>query len=121
MFGYFLVFLDFVGFVWILLVVFNKPALCPPRKKLKTKTKKSKQFQQFQKFQKIPKNPKHQKNPKNLKQKEINLKKKQRVYLEDAQYYIEDVRKNIIDILLTSISTKTFFMHGILVALGLKS
>ena len=33
----------------------------------------------------------------NLKKKEINKKKKQRVYLEDAQYYIEDVRKNIID------------------------
>ena len=27
----------------------------------------------------------------------IKLKKKQKIYLEDAQYYIEDVRKNIID------------------------
>ncbi len=27
----------------------------------------------------------------------IELKKKQKIYLEDAQYYIEDVRKNIID------------------------
>ena len=27
----------------------------------------------------------------------INLKKKKKVFLEDAQYYIEDVRKNIID------------------------
>ena len=27
----------------------------------------------------------------------IKLKKKKRIYLEDAQYYIEDVRKNIID------------------------
>ena len=27
----------------------------------------------------------------------IELKKKKRIYLEDAQYYIEDVRKNIID------------------------
>ncbi len=27
----------------------------------------------------------------------INLKKKKKIYLEDAQYYIEDVRKNIID------------------------
>ena len=27
----------------------------------------------------------------------IKLKKKKKVYLEDAQYYIEDVRKNIID------------------------
>ncbi len=32
-----------------------------------------------------------------LKKKEINLKKKKKVFLEDAQYYIEDVRKNIID------------------------
>jgi penicillin-binding protein 1A len=34
---------------------------------------------------------------KNLKEKKINLKKKEKVFLEDAQYYIEDVRKNIID------------------------
>ena len=27
------------------------------------------------------------------------MKKKKKVYLEDAQYYIEDVRKNIIEIL----------------------
>ena len=27
----------------------------------------------------------------------IKLKKKKKIYLEDAQYYIEDVRKNIID------------------------
>ncbi len=33
----------------------------------------------------------------NLKKSEINLKKKKRVFLEDAQYYIEDVRKNIIE------------------------
>ena len=32
-----------------------------------------------------------------LNKKKLNLKKKQRVYLEDAQYYIEDVRKSIID------------------------
>ena len=32
-----------------------------------------------------------------LEKKIIKLKKKQRVYLEDAQYYIEDVRKSIID------------------------
>ena len=32
-----------------------------------------------------------------LKKSEINLKKKKRVFLEDAQYYIEDVRKNIIE------------------------
>ncbi len=35
---------------------------------------------------------------KNLKKENINLKKKQKVYLEDSQYYIEDVRKNIIQI-----------------------
>tara|TARA_B100000963_G_scaffold185988_1_gene161685 strand:+ start:2868 stop:5204 length:2337 start_codon:yes stop_codon:yes gene_type:complete len=34
---------------------------------------------------------------KNLKDKEIQLKKKKKVFLEDAQYYLEDVRKNIID------------------------
>ncbi len=28
---------------------------------------------------------------------EIKLKKKQKIYLEDAQYYIEDVRKNVIE------------------------
>ena len=33
----------------------------------------------------------------NLKNKKITLKKKKKVFLEDAQYYIEDVRKNIID------------------------
>ncbi len=33
----------------------------------------------------------------NLKDKEIKLKKKEKVFLEDAQYYIEDVRKSIID------------------------
>ncbi len=33
----------------------------------------------------------------NLKDKEISLKKKKKVFLEDAQYYIEDVRKNIIN------------------------
>ena len=32
-----------------------------------------------------------------LKKKSIKLKKKKRVFLEDAQYYIEDVRKNIIE------------------------
>ena len=32
-----------------------------------------------------------------LKKKEINLKKKKKIFLEDAQYYIEDVRKNIIE------------------------
>ena len=32
-----------------------------------------------------------------LKNKEIFLKKKKRVFLEDAQFYIEDVRKNIIE------------------------
>ncbi len=31
------------------------------------------------------------------KKQNIKLKKKKRIYLEDAQYYIEDVRKNIID------------------------
>ncbi len=34
-----------------------------------------------------------------LKEKKIILKKKERVFQEDAQYYIEDVRKNIIEIL----------------------
>ena len=33
----------------------------------------------------------------NLKKEKIILKKKTKVFLEDAQYYIEDVRKNIID------------------------
>ena len=32
-----------------------------------------------------------------LKDKKINLKKKEKIFLEDAQYYIEDVRKKIID------------------------
>ena len=32
-----------------------------------------------------------------LKEKEIDLKKTKKIYLEDAQYYIEDVRKNIIE------------------------
>ncbi len=32
-----------------------------------------------------------------LSNQEINLKKKQKIYLEDAQYYIEDVRKNVIE------------------------
>jgi len=32
-----------------------------------------------------------------LKNQNIKLKKKKKIYLEDAQYYIEDVRKNIID------------------------
>ena len=31
------------------------------------------------------------------KNQDISLKKKKKIYLEDAQYYIEDVRKNIID------------------------
>ena len=34
-----------------------------------------------------------------LKEKNIQLKKTKRIFLEDAQYYIEDVRKNIIEIL----------------------
>jgi len=34
-----------------------------------------------------------------LKEKNIQLKKAKRIFLEDAQYYIEDVRKNIIEIL----------------------
>ena len=34
-----------------------------------------------------------------LKKKEIKLKKKEKVFLEDAQYYIEDVRKSIIETL----------------------
>ena len=34
---------------------------------------------------------------KKLKNKKITLKKKKKVFLEDAQYYIEDVRKKIID------------------------
>tara|TARA_B100001063_G_scaffold245225_1_gene280265 strand:- start:2901 stop:5279 length:2379 start_codon:yes stop_codon:yes gene_type:complete len=34
-----------------------------------------------------------------LKKKEINLKKKKKIFLEDSQYYIEDVRKNIIEAL----------------------
>jgi len=34
---------------------------------------------------------------KELKNQNIKLKKKKKIYLEDAQYYIEDVRKNIID------------------------
>ena len=34
-----------------------------------------------------------------LKEKDIQLKKTKRIFLEDAQYYIEDVRKNIIEIL----------------------
>ena len=32
-----------------------------------------------------------------MKSKDINLKKKKKVFLEDAQYYIEDVRKNVIE------------------------
>ncbi len=32
-----------------------------------------------------------------LRNQEIKLKKKQKIYLEDAQYYIEDVRKNVIE------------------------
>ena len=32
-----------------------------------------------------------------LSNQEIKLKKKQKIYLEDAQYYIEDVRKNVIE------------------------
>ncbi len=32
-----------------------------------------------------------------LKKKKINLKKKEKIFLEDAQYYIEDVRKSIIE------------------------
>ena len=32
-----------------------------------------------------------------LKKKKINLKKKEKVFLEDSQYYIEDVRKSIIE------------------------
>ncbi len=32
-----------------------------------------------------------------LSNQEIELKKKQKIYLEDAQYYIEDVRKNVIE------------------------
>tara|TARA_B100001057_G_scaffold435659_1_gene466139 strand:- start:4013 stop:6349 length:2337 start_codon:yes stop_codon:yes gene_type:complete len=38
-----------------------------------------------------------QDNYKILKQKIINLKKKEKIFLEDSQYYIEDVRKNIIE------------------------
>ena len=34
---------------------------------------------------------------KELKEKKINLKKTQKIFLEDAQYYIEDVRKNVIE------------------------
>jgi len=34
-----------------------------------------------------------------LKEKNIQLKKTKKIFLEDAQYYIEDVRKNIIEIL----------------------
>ena len=33
----------------------------------------------------------------NLKINQYKLKKKKKVFLEDAQYYIEDVRKNIIE------------------------
>ena len=36
-----------------------------------------------------------------LKGQNIKLKKKQKVFLEDAQYYIEEVRKKIIDKLVT--------------------
>ncbi|WP_440692764.1 penicillin-binding protein 1A [Candidatus Pelagibacter sp. HIMB1695] len=32
-----------------------------------------------------------------LSNQEIKLKKKQKIYLEDAQYYIEDVRKNVVE------------------------
>ena len=32
-----------------------------------------------------------------LKNKKINLDKKKKIYLEDAQYYIEDVRKNVVE------------------------
>ncbi len=32
-----------------------------------------------------------------FKKKEIKLKKKKKIFLEDSQYYIEDVRKNIIE------------------------
>ncbi len=39
----------------------------------------------------------------NFKNQNINLKKKKKVFLEDAQYYIEDVRKNIIDLLRASL------------------
>ncbi len=35
----------------------------------------------------------------NFKDQNISLKKKKKIFLEDAQYYIEDVRKNIIDLL----------------------
>ena len=34
-----------------------------------------------------------------MKKTSINLKKKEKVFLEDSQYYIEDVRKNIIELL----------------------
>ena len=37
------------------------------------------------------------KNYESLKEKQIDLKKKKKIYLEDAQYYIEDVRKRIIE------------------------
>ena len=37
------------------------------------------------------------KNYASLKEKEIDLKKTKKIYLEDAQYYIEDVRKRIIE------------------------
>jgi len=37
------------------------------------------------------------KNFETLKEKEIELKKTKKIYLEDAQYYIEDVRKSIIE------------------------
>ncbi len=45
---------------------------------------------------------------KNLKEKKINLKKKQKVYLDDAQYYIEDVRKNVIQ----SLSYEKVYKQG---------
>jgi len=35
----------------------------------------------------------------NFKEKDISLKKKRKVFLEDSQYYIEDVRKSIIELL----------------------
>ena len=38
----------------------------------------------------------NKKNYEELKSQNINLKKKEKIFLEDAQYYIEDVRKNII-------------------------
>ena len=45
---------------------------------------------------------------KNLIKEKIKLKKKKKIYLEDAQYYIEDVRKNIIE----SLSYDSVYKQG---------